>query len=383
MTEQTSEQATYQAYHFDSVTPTDLANALTLPEFAALARRVMPKMQFDYYANGADSETTLAENSAAFSRIKLRPRMLRGVGQRQTNTTILGQPAAKPILIAPMALARLAHPIGEVGVAHAAGANGFGVVLSTMSSQTMEVVANAYAGQPSGPLWFQLYVYRDKGLTQELVARAEAAGYQGLVLTVDTPYLGRRLNDIRNGFHTPAGIVAANLNIPLVSGDGYGSALGKYIDDQWNPELTWADVDWLASLSKMPVLVKGVLRGDDALLATEHGARGIIVSNHGGRQLDTVPATIEVLPEVVAAVGNRAEVLLDSGIRHGADVLKALALGAKAVLLGRPVYYGLAAGGQAGAAQVMSILSAEFDLAMALAGCQTLADITPDLIWRP
>lgn len=358
--------------------PQDFVN---LMDFEAPAQAVLDKMVHGYYVSGSDDEITLQENRAAFARLRLRPRMLRGVAQRDMRVTVLGQEHATPLMIAPMALQRMAHPEGELAVTRAAAARGITNVLSTMSSTSLEDVAAV----PNAPLWFQLYVYKDRDVVRDMVQRAEESGYSALVLTVDTPLLGKREADIRNGFGAPAGIKAANLkseymgNINVAEGD---SALAKYWREILREGgLTWGDVDWLASITKMPLLLKGILRGDDALIAVEHGAKGIIVSNHGGRQLDTAPATIDVLEEVVQAVGGRLDVLLDGGVRRGTDVLKALALGAKAVLVGRPILWALAVAGEAGVAHALDILLNEIDLNMALCGCHTTADITRDLVF--
>jgi 4-hydroxymandelate oxidase len=254
-----------------------------------------------------------------------------------------------------------------------------GMVLSTLSTVPVEEVRAATAA----PLWFQLYVYQDREMTRALVARVEAAGCQALVLTVDTPLLGRRERDVRNRFSLPPDVTIAHAmpggqqTIPHAPAD---SGLAVQASRTIDPSLTWDDVAWLRSITRLPLVLKGIVRGDDAARAVERGAAGIVVSNHGGRQLDTTVATIRALPEVVEAVAGRAEVLLDGGVRRGTDVLKALALGARAVLVGRPMLWGLALGGEGGAAQVLRILRDELDLAMALCGCRTIAEITPDLI---
>lgn len=251
--------------------------------------------------------------------------------------------------------------------------------MSTLSNTRMEDVAKV----STGPRWFQLYVYRDRGVTRSLVQRAEAAGFTALESTVDAPLLGQREADVRNHFHLPDGLTAANLvapeldHVPDVAGQ---SGLAAYITHLLDDNLTWRDVEWLWSITKLPVLVKGVSRGDDAKHAVESGAAGVIVSNHGGRQLDTARPTIRALPEVVEAVAGRADVLIDGGIRRGTDVLKALALGARAMQVGRPVLWGLAVDGEAGLRHVLELLRAEFDLAMALCGCRSVAEITRDLI---
>ncbi|MFP5288498.1 MAG: alpha-hydroxy acid oxidase [Thermoanaerobaculia bacterium] len=353
-------------------------------DFEAIARETLPRETYDYYASGAQDEVTLRGNRAAWDRLSLAYRVLVDVSRRDLTASVLGQPVAMPILVAPTAFHRLATPDGELATARAAGAAGTVMILSTLSTTSIEEVVAA----ASGPVWFQLYVYRDREATEGLVRRAEAAGCRALVLTVDAPLLGRRERDIRNRFRLPPGLAVANL-LP----EGYGevppapadSGLAAYVASFLDPALTWRDVAWLRSITELPVLVKGIVRPDDALRAAEAGAAGVVVSNHGGRQLDTAPATIDVLPEVadaLAAHGHRIEVLMDGGVRRGTDVLKALALGARAVLVGRPVLWGLAAAGEAGAAGVLRLLRDELDLAMALAGTPTIADITRDLVRR-
>jgi 4-hydroxymandelate oxidase len=308
--------------------------------------------------------------------------MLVDVSQRDLSTQILGQSLELPILIAPMAFQCLAHPEGEIATAKAAAKMGTAMVLSTLATKSIEEVTSAGNHTPQ---WFQLYVHRDRALTRTLVERAYAAGFQALCLTVDAPLLGKRERDTRNQFVLPQGMELANLatltdlEISYKPGE---SGLFAYFLEQLNPALTWKDLEWLQSLSPLPLVVKGILRGDDALRAVEHGAKAVIVSNHGGRQLDGAIATIDALSEVVAAVGDKAEVLVDGGIRRGTDVLKALALGAKAVLLGRPVLWGLAVGGEAGVRHVLELLRDELDLAIALSGCAKLQDIDSSLVLR-
>ena len=358
------------------------ARPINLFEYQTLASQKLPQMALDYYASGSWDEITLRDNRAAFERYKLRPRMLVDVSQRDLSTKILGQSLQLPILIAPMAFQCLAHPEGEIATAKAAAKLGALMVLSTMATKSMEEVANV---RNQTPQWFQLYVHRDRGLTKALVERAHAAGFKALCLTVDAPVLGKREKDTHNQFVLPPGMELANLatltdlEIPSKPGE---SGLFAYFLEQLNPALTWADLEWLQSLSPLPLVVKGILRGDDAIRAVEHGAKAVIVSNHGGRQLDGAIASIDALSEVVAAVGDKAEVLVDGGIRRGTDVLKALALGAKAVLLGRPVLWGLAVGGEAGVQHAIELLRDELDLAIALSGCAKLKDIDPTLVVR-
>ncbi len=352
---------------------------ISLHDYEKAAGEVLPRMAFDYFASGAFDEITLSENLAAYRRIKLRYRVLVDVSRRNLSTTVLGQSLSMPVLVAPMAFQRLAHDSGELATVKAAGAAGTVMILSTLSTCSVEEVTAV----ASGPVWFQLYVFKDRAVTRALVERAEAAGCQALVLTVDTPMLSCRERDVRNQFHLPLGLSAKNLtkaglqDLPEETDE---SALYKYFAQLTDPSLSWKDVAWLKSITKLPVLVKGVIRADDAVRAVESGVAGIIVSNHGGRQLDSAPATIDVLKEVVEAVEQRVEVLVDGGIRRGTDVLKAIALGARAVLLGRPVLWGLAVGGEQSARDVLEIIRHELDLAMALCGCPSLADIKPDLI---
>ena len=353
---------------------------LNLFEYEAQAKNNLSPMAWDYYASGAGDEVTLRNNRNAFEKFPLRPRMLVDVSQRNLSTKILGKPQELPILIAPMAFQCLANPAGEIATATVAGSMGITMVLSTMATKSMEEVA---AVEQAGNQWFQLYVHRDRGLTKALVERAYNSGFQALCLTVDAPLLGRRERDARNQFVLPPGMELANLvtwkDRKITQTDGE-SGLFAYFAEQLDPGLTWADVEWLRELSPLPLVIKGILRGDDAVRAVEHGANGIIVSNHGGRQLDGAIATIDALGEIVTAVNNQAEVLMDGGIRRGTDILKALALGAKAVLVGRPILWGLAVAGSQGVQQVIELLRDELDLAMALTGCATVQDIDSSLI---
>jgi 4-hydroxymandelate oxidase len=369
--------------------PTPLIN---LHGFEAAAADLLPRMVYDYYAGGANDELLLRTSRTAWSDRSLRYRVLRDVAVRSQRTTVLGHALDWPVFVAPMAFQQLAHADGEVATAQAAQATGAGMILSTLSNRTIEAVR---AGT-TGPLWFQLYIYRDRGVTAELVRRAERAGCTALVLTVDAPLLGRRERDLLHGFHLPPEVDVPNLGVTLrrtLAGgheatiradaaptDTTASALAEFFGQHWDPSISWRDLAWLQSITTLPILVKGVVRGDDAVLALEHGAAGVIVSNHGGRQLDTAIPTARALPEVAAAMAGRGTLLVDGGIRRGTDVLKALAMGAQAVLLGRPVLWGLAVNGQHGARQVLQLLKDECDLALALAGCRTLAEVTSDLL---
>ncbi len=353
--------------------------ATNLFELEMKARELLPEVSYDYCAGGANDESTLRENLIAYGRITLLPRMLVDVSERNMATTALGEPVSMPILIAPTSFQGLAHPEGEVATAKAAGAAKTLMTMSTLSTFSIEEVM----GVATGPVWFQLYVLKDRAISASLVKRAEASGCKAIVFTVDAPLLGRRERDVRNQFKIPNDFSLRNLlpgGLQQVPDGTAGSELALSIASLFDPALTWKDVEWLAGITKLPVLVKGILRSDDALLAVKHGASGVIVSNHGARQLDTTPATISVLPEIVDAVAGKLEVYVDGGIRRGTDVLKAIACGARAVFIGRPVLWGLASGAEAGVRYVLEMLRQEFDLAMALSGCPTLGSITRDLI---
>ena len=354
-------------------------DTINLFELERAAKEKLPQVAYDYFASGAWDEITLRENRAAFERIKVHCRVLVDVSRRDLSTTLFGQKLALPVLLAPTAFHKLAHPEGELATVRAAGTAGTIMVLSSLSTTLVEEVVRA----ATGPVWFQLYINKDRGFTRDLVARVEAAGCQALMLTVDTPEWGRRERDVRNQFHLPAGLAAVNLlpsnergEVTGQSGAGMGQAFSWMLD----AAVTWKDVVWLRSLTKLPVILKGICRPDDARLAIENGASGIVVSNHGARQMDTAPATIEVLPRCADAVAGCVPILVDGGVRRGLDVLKALALGATAVQVGRPVLWGLAADGQAGVESALQILREELHLAMALAGCATLKTITRDLV---
>ncbi|MGA7879974.1 MAG: alpha-hydroxy acid oxidase [Terrimicrobiaceae bacterium] len=357
-------------------------DAVNLRDLEERARNSLSQMAYDYYASGANDEITLRENRAAYERIMLLPRVLVDVSVRDMSTTVLGERVSMPILIAPTALQGLAHAEGEIATTRAAGAAKTLTTLATLSNTSIEE-AMAVA---TGPAWFQLYVFRDRAISASLVQRAEAAGCKAVVLTVDVPMPGQRERDVRNRLTLPDHLSLKNLlragchEFPKNVGADSGMAV--YVASLFDPALTWKDIEWLAGVTKLPVLVKGILRADDARRAVNHGAAGIIVSNHGARQLDTTPATISVLPEVVDAVAGAVEVYVDGGIRRGTDVLKAMAYGARAVLVGRPILWGLAVGGEAGVKHVLEMLRQEFDLAMALSGCPRLSAISRDLV-RP
>jgi isopentenyl diphosphate isomerase/L-lactate dehydrogenase-like FMN-dependent dehydrogenase len=341
---------------------------INVDDFEQLAREKLDAGAYGYFAGGAGDEHTLRENAAAFTRWQLRPRVLVDVGAVSTATTLLGTEISLPLVVAPTAFHRLAHGEGELTTARAAAAAGTIMCLSTLASVSPAEIA---AAVPGAPQWFQLYWSQDRGFTEELLESVAEAGFRALVLTVDLPVAGRRERDIRAAFALPDDLPLPNLPVRLQRED-FHRALGVIVD----PRLTWRDLEWLRETCPLPLVVKGVLTAEDALLAVEHGAAAVIVSNHGGRQLDGVPPALDVLPEVVEAVGERTEVLVDGGIRRGGDVLKALALGARAACSGRAILWGLAAGGEAGARQVIEVLRSELEVGLQLLGCSSPAEVT-------
>ncbi|MEQ0563928.1 alpha-hydroxy acid oxidase [Amycolatopsis sp. NEAU-NG30] len=354
----------------------------SIAEFEAAARERLDPAHYDYFAGGAQDEITLRENESAYKRLRLIPRVLRGSDKRDLSLTLLGTPSSMPILVAPTAFHRLAHPDGELATAKAAARAGTILIVSMAATTAIEdIAAAAREAAPDPGLWFQLYLQPDLEFSEAIVRRAEAAGVKAFVVTVDSPVLGRRERDDRNAFHDlPPGLAVENLrNLGENRSGGNASHVREIV---MSAGLNWDHIAWLRGKTKLPVLIKGVLHAEDARLAVHHGVAGIVVSNHGGRQLDTVPATIDVLPEIAAAVGGALPVLLDGGIRRGTDAVKALALGADAVAVGRPVVWGLAAGGREGVSEVLELLRADFDQALALCGGRHPADLTPDQVRR-
>ncbi|XP_067943693.1 uncharacterized protein [Watersipora subatra] len=349
-----------------------------LGDFEREAKVVLPKAVSDYFSTGADDEQTVRENSSDFKRLYLRPRMMRDVSRVSLGTTILGETVSFPVGIAPSGMHMLAHPIGEMGTAKAAEALGSCMCLSTGANVSVDDIAK---GAPGLLRWFQLYVCKDRGLSRQLVERAERAGFRALVVTVDRPEVGRRRSSIRNKFAMPTHLSYKNLE--GLTGDlTKNSKESQYatIHSMFDNSLTWKDIAWLASITSLPIIAKGVLTGEDAEEAIKAGCSAVYVSNHGGRQLDGVYSSISALPEVVKAVGGRVEVYMDGGIRTGTDVLKALALGARAVFIGRPAIYGLAVGGEDGVRKVLEILRAELKLAMQLTGIVDVKEIPKNLL---
>ncbi len=376
--------------------------ALTIEDLRRASRRRLPRAVFDFIDGGAEDEVTLRRNRAAFERVALLPRVLMDVRDVNLATTVLGQWSAAPIILAPTGLCGMATSRGEIPSARAAVEAGITFTASCMSSVTLEEIAR----EAPGAHWFQLYIWRDRALTENLVQRAAAEGFRGLVVTVDTPVLGQRERDARNGATIPPRITwrnaldtlrrpgwlltmargpqvrFANVVPPARSAGLRPFALSPFVNGLFDASATWSDVDWLRGLWKGPLVVKGVMTAGDACLAADHGADAVVVSNHGGRQLDGAPGTLEVLPAIVEAAGDRLEVLLDGGVRRGADVAKALALGARACMIGRPYLYGLAAGGQAGVAQAIRILTGELGRTLALMGCAGVGHLGRDCVSR-
>ena len=355
---------------------------VTLADHEQHARQHLDDNAWAYFSGGAGDEITLRANRSAWDALPLYPRVLRPLAGGHTRVDLLGRTLAHPILLAPVAFQRLAHPDGELAMAYAAAALGAGMVLSTQASVSLEAVAQAVQPDPGrGPLWFQLYLHHDRGFTQALVQRAELAGYEALVLTVDAPTSGVRDRERRAGFRLPPGIGPVNLvGLPTPASPSLQPGQSALFDGLLRHGPTWDDITWLQSITRLPVLLKGVMHPADARQAVSLGAAGLIVSNHGGRTLDTSPSTARVLPRVADAVAGAVPVLVDGGIRRGTDVLKAMALGASAVLVGRPAVWGLANAGAAGVAHVLRLLRDELEIAMALTGCATLADASPALL---
>ena len=379
--------AGYQSYEARAQRCLDVA------DLRRAAKRAVPKPIFDYVDGAANDEVTARANCDDFDRLRILPRALIDVSSIDMSTTVLGQPVSLPLLGAPTGLTGAINHAGEPAVARALHAAGSLYILSAMATYTIEEVQEL----APGPKWFQLYTWRDRGLVREVVERAQAAGYGALVVTIDVPLAARRMRDARNGFGLPPRVTAASLGqailrprwtrdfvtrprVELANAAGRGgpqdaASLAAYLNSQFDPTLSWDDLAWLREFWSGPLLVKGIMRPEDATRAVDLGCAGIIVSNHGGRQLDQMQSAIAALPAVVDAVGERAEVYLDGGVRRGSDVLKAVALGARACLTGRALVYGLGAAGEAGVERAMSILTEELRVAMALSGCTSLSQL--------
>jgi L-lactate dehydrogenase (cytochrome) len=375
-----------------------LARSATVDDLRRIARRRLPRGVFDYIDGGAEDELTMAANSVAYRRLTFSPRVLRDVSQVDTSSSLLGRALTYPLVLAPTGFTRIAHSQGELAVARAARRAGLPYALSTLGTRSIEEVAEV----GSDRLWFQVYTWRDRDLVAELIKRAAFAGYEAICLTVDTAVLGRRERDVRRGFTLPPKIGLSTIidgivhpgwlwdfltsepivfaNVAGMSvGDGTDAiSLAEYVGTQFDPGLSWDDVDWLRQHWDGPIVVKGIQSVADAVIAAERSVDAIVISNHGGRQLDSAPATLDVLPAIAAAVGDRTEIICDGGVRRGSDIVKALALGADAVMTGRPYLYGLGAAGEAGVDQVLANFESEMKRTMALIGCTSVGDLGPD-----
>lgn len=356
------------------------ATPLAVSEYESLAHQRLPAQVWDFLAGGSGAETTVTANRAAFDQWVLRPRVLVDVSSCDLSLNLLGSQVAAPVGIAPMAYHRLIHPDGELATARAAGAAGALFVVSSFASQRLEDIAAA----ATGPLWLQLYWLRQQEVLTDLLKRAEAGGYRAIVLTVDAPRMGRRLRDLRHGFAIPPDVAAVNIDPEVMATSALSrpgeSAVERHSRHQFDPSVTWRELAWLREQTSLPLVLKGILTAEDALLAVDHGISAVIVSNHGGRQVDGAVASLAALPEIVDAVDGRCPVLLDGGVRTGTDIVKALALGARAVLVGRPVLWGLATSGADGAQAVLDLLVTELDSVMALCGRPRLADLDSSLV---
>uniref|UniRef100_A0A0D6QYN6 (S)-2-hydroxy-acid oxidase n=1 Tax=Araucaria cunninghamii TaxID=56994 RepID=A0A0D6QYN6_ARACU len=352
---------------------------VNVSEYEAVAKEKLPKMVFDYYASGAEDQWTLQENRKAFQRIRFRPRILVDVSKIDTSSSVLGFRISMPIMIAPTAMQKMAHPDGELATARAASAAGTIMILSTLSTSSVEEVSLTGPGIH----FFQLYVLKDRHVVAQLVKRAENAGFKAIALTVDSPRLGRRETDIRNKFALPSHLTLKNfvgLDLGKVEKTQDSGPASYFFENGTDRSLNWKDVKWLKTITNLPILLKGLVTAEDTRLAIQAGAAGIIVSNHGARQLDYVQGTISCLEEVVKAAQGQLPVFLDGGVRRGTDVFKALALGASGVFIGRPVVYALAAEGESGVRKVLQMLRDEFELTMSLAGCCSVEEINRNYI---
>jgi 4-hydroxymandelate oxidase len=362
------------------MTPDDpRLQAVCLSDFEAIARERISPMAYEYISGGAGSEITLRWNEEAFQKIRLRPKVLVDVSTIDTRVNLFGEELPFPILLAPAAYHRLLHKEGELATAKGASAAGATFIVSTMSTTGIEEIAAV----STTPLWFQLYVQPDRGFTKSLIQRAEDAGSRALCVTVDTPVIGTRNREMRMKFALPEDLTRPHLQgLKFTAETIHRPREGEIYASTFDPKLSWKDIEWILSFARVPVVLKGIMNADDAEIAAKSGVSGIIVSNHGARNLDTSPATIEALPEIAERVAGQISILLDGGIRRGTDVLKAIALGANAVLIGRSYLYGLGAAGAEGVTRVIKILRAEFEMAMALTGKTTIASINSSVLWE-
>ncbi|XP_028134646.1 2-Hydroxyacid oxidase 1-like [Diabrotica virgifera virgifera] len=357
-----------------------MSDLFSVSEFEKHALEVLPKNIRDYYRSGAGRQETLADNRKAFFRYKVRPRYLRNVENIDLSTVVLGEKISMPIGIAPSGMQKMAHPMGELAVVKAAQEMGVVYTLSTMSTYSIEEVAQA---APMAVKWFQVYIYKDRDLTRNLILRAEKAGFKAIVLTVDAPLFGLRIPDLKNKFTLPPHLKLANFEgrVSEMSQDPTkGSGLNNYVNDLFDPSINWEDIKWLKSITNLPIVLKGILTAEDALLAVEAGVAAVQVSNHGSRQLDGTPAAIDALCDVVKAVGDKIEVYIDGGVTDGVDVLKAVALGAKMALVGRSALWGLVHSGQQGVERVLNILKNELRTGLGISGYSKINQIDRSLV---
>lgn len=392
----------FRAFEWSSVARR-LARAANVGDLRRIAKRRLPSGVFDYIDGGAEDELTLRRNRAAYRRVEFRPRVLRDVSVVDPRTSLLGREMQFPLVLAPAGFTRIADPHGELAVARAAARAGIPYTLSTLSTRSIEEVA----GVSDGSLWFQVYVWKDRGLVKELIERARAAGYETLMLTVDTAVFGKRERDLRRGFSLPPSIGLDTIvdgiihpgwtwrfvrSEPIRFANVVGSSVGDgsdpvrladFIPTQFDPALSWADVEWMRSIWDGPIVVKGIQTVEDALIAADAGVEAIALSNHGGRQLDGAPTPLELLPSVVEGVGGRIEIICDGGVLRGSDIVKAVALGATSCMAGRAYLYGLGSAGEAGVDHVLALLEADVRRTMALCGATSVGDLTPELVrWR-
>jgi L-lactate dehydrogenase (cytochrome) len=380
--------------------PRRLRRAVGVADLRSLAKRRLPGGVFDYIDGGAEDEMTLASNVEAYRRLTFRPRVLRDVTDIDITSSLLGKPLALPLVLAPTGFTRIADPSGELAVARSAARAEVVYTLSTLGTRSIEEVAAV----SSGRLWFQVYVWRDRGLVAELVQRAATAGYEALCLTVDTAVFGKRERDMRRGFTLPPKLGPSTIldgvlhpgwtwrflkSDPIAFanvvghsvGDGADAvSLGHYITRQFDPSLSWKDLEWLRGLWNGPIVVKGIQSVADAVLAADAGVEAVVISNHGGRQLDTAPAALDLLPEIADAIGHRTEIICDGGVRRGSDIVKAVALGANAVMAGRAYLYGLGAAGEAGVDHVLKMFSSDMKRTMGLIGCTTIKEVNREFV---
>ncbi|CAL5227017.1 g9910 [Coccomyxa viridis] len=358
-------------------------------ELRPRAEKILPKQAFGYYVSGSESESTLRDNEESFKRYRLVPRLMVDVSKVDTTVKLLGKEIAFPLLVAPMAMQRMAHPDGELATSRAAAAEGIPMVQSTMGTVELAEVREAGA---AGPLMmFQLYVFKERDFVKQLIQHAERSGYDAIVVTVDAPFLGKREADERYGFKLPehlrlenlTGLAEAARMERKVHSEEKGSGIALHFADHIDSSLTWDFLPWLHTVTSLPIFLKGVLSPEDAHMGVQAGADGIIVSNHGGRQLDFAPAALDALPGIAAAVGKRVPVLMDGGVRRGTDIIKALAMGADAVLIGRPILWGLALAGEEGVRKVLETIRKELRLSMALMGCPSIRHLHRSMVIAP